>query len=485
MIYGLVKQIKEYCDLRGVVFLYVEPPRSKKIKHLSTFETYRLKNWTFDFNHIDKDIDKIKKIYGNDINTQYLYQLYDGARVVDQGGYKALLDFSSEYVNIVNGMRVTVDQPEQYLNRIHMYGACTVRGTGVEDGQTIASYLQKKLNEKYANMYQVYNHGIGCGSTIHDDWYAIKKTILVKGDIVILCNNVDLGFKKYCEKENINFIECSRIFDRPNDYGEWFTDRTEHTNANGNLVIGEYLASFIPTANDNNPNKKGMTKSEIVSVYKENKELKSYIESLKQYRFYNQEEKKIGAIVMNCNPFTNGHKYLIETAVKMVDKLYIFVVEENKSFFSFEDRIELVKKGTEHLKNVYVLPSGKFIISLETFPGYFNKSNLQNATIDASKDVDTFGQYIAPALSIKYRFAGEEPLDLVTQQYNKTMEERLPMYGVNFIVIPRKRVGGEVVSASRVRAYLKEKNWDEIQKIVPNTTYQYLVTKYGEKNDCS
>ncbi|MBQ9442198.1 MAG: [Selenomonadaceae bacterium] len=79
---------------------------------------------------------------------------------------------------------------------------------------------------------------------------------------------------------------------------------------------------------------------------------------------------------MNCNPFTLGHEYLIEYASKKVKKLYIFVVEEDKSEFKFADRFELVKRGVKKFSNVEVLPSGKFIISQQTFSGYFNKENL-------------------------------------------------------------------------------------------------------------
>lgn len=44
-----------------------------------------------------------------------------------------------------------------------------------------------------------------------------------------------------------------------------------------------------------------------------------------------------------------------------VDHLYLFVVEEDKSFFPFRDRLELVKKGVEKFANVEVLPSGRLL----------------------------------------------------------------------------------------------------------------------------
>ena len=182
----------------------------------------------------------------------------------------------------------------------------------------------------------------------------------------------------------------------------------------------------------------------------------------------------IGAIVMNCNPFTLGHRYLVEHAAAQVVKLYIFIVEEDKSQFPFADRIELVKQGVKDLSNVEVLPSGKFIISQQTFSGYFNKAELQDVAVDSSEDVEIFGREIAPTLGITIRFAGEEPNDTVTRQYNETMKKILPRYGVEFREIPRKAVGDEVISASTVREALKRGDFDKIKSLVPDTTLLYL-----------
>jgi [citrate (pro-3S)-lyase] ligase len=186
---------------------------------------------------------------------------------------------------------------------------------------------------------------------------------------------------------------------------------------------------------------------------------------------------------MNCNPFTLGHRFLIEYAASKVDTLYIFVVEENRSYFTFEDRYALVKKGTEDLNNVIVLPSGNFIISATTFPGYFYKDSLKEVKIDCSNDLTVFAQYIAPALDIKIRFAGEEPLDPITNQYNDGMKDILPKYGITFKAIPRKidDNGVEVISASRVRKYFEEGRLEEIKNIVPQTTYDYLYNKYQKR----
>lgn len=192
---------------------------------------------------------------------------------------------------------------------------------------------------------------------------------------------------------------------------------------------------------------------------------------------YASDEVRRGAIVMNYNPFTMGHRFLIEQAAKQVDELIIFVVEQNKSYFSFEDRMWLVKQGVADLKNVSVLASGKYMISSMTLPGYFKKDELSDQLLDASMDLMLFLQ-VANALNISVHFAGEEPLEPFTCQYNDNMKRILPKYGVELNVIKRKEHNGMVISASRVRKALENKDFEQIRELVPQTTYNYLVKNF-------
>jgi hypothetical protein len=206
-------------------------------------------------------------------------------------------------------------------------------------------------------------------------------------------------------------------------------------------------------------------------------EIQIYLMSLEKYK---QNSENCGAIVMNCNPFTFGHKYLIEYAATKVESLYIFVVEEDKSEFPFKDRHKLIKQNTKNLKNVIILPSGKFIISSTTFASYFNKSEIsekQATEQDVSFDLLIFAAAIAPVLNIKKRFVGNEPFDHVTRHYNEEMKKILTEYGCQVIEIPRLKKNNVVVSASRVRKLLNERNFEEIKKIVPITTLKYLKKK--------
>ena len=76
-----------------------------------------------------------------------------------------------------------------------------------------------------------------------------------------------------------------------------------------------------------------------------------------------------------------------------------------------------------------------------TMPLYFQKQKKKQAVLDASNDLRLFGNYIAPGLGITIRFVGEEPIDLVTKQYNETMKNMLPMYGISVTEIPRLQRG--------------------------------------------
>lgn len=178
---------------------------------------------------------------------------------------------------------------------------------------------------------------------------------------------------------------------------------------------------------------------------------------------------------MNCNPFTLGHRYLVEKALEHCDHLIIFVVQEDQSQVPFEDRLNLVDEGTADLKHVTVIPSGRFVLSSLTFSEYFNKAELQDRTVDTSLDVTVFAREIAPCLHIKKRFVGEEPFDTVTRQYNETMRQILPAYGIELVEIPRAEQHGEAISASRVRRLLKERNFDAIKPLVPESTLRYLL----------
>lgn len=178
-------------------------------------------------------------------------------------------------------------------------------------------------------------------------------------------------------------------------------------------------------------------------------------------------------LVVNCNPFTLGHKAVIARAASENQAVIVLVVSEEKSLFPFAVRLRLVKEGLADLNNVLVLPAGKYIISSATFPGYFTKGQ---ATVEAQTQLDAtiFARYIAPALGVTKRYVGDEPYCETTNAYNQALANILPQYGITLEVMPRFASSGEAISASRVRELIRQDDWSAIQQLVPETTYRYL-----------
>lgn len=198
-----------------------------------------------------------------------------------------------------------------------------------------------------------------------------------------------------------------------------------------------------------------------------------------------KKKKGIGCgIVMNANPFTKGHQYLVECAAKQADQVYLFVLSEDRSEFSFTDRLEMVKQGVAHVKNVTILPTEDYLISSATFPAYFLK---EHATEEAAKaqgtlDALLFKEKIAPILAIESRFVGEEPYSKVTENYNETLKK---VFGesLSLIVLPRKCIKNEVISATKVRKALQEDDVQTLQAYLPASTYNYIKDHKYNRGD--
>jgi [citrate (pro-3S)-lyase] ligase len=193
-----------------------------------------------------------------------------------------------------------------------------------------------------------------------------------------------------------------------------------------------------------------------------------------------EKNKPVGAVVVNCNPFSKGHQYLIETAAQQCALLHVFVVAENKSAFPAEARRNLVIAGTAHIPNVRVNSTGPYLVSSATFPDYFLKDTVSPEQVNTELDITVFAEHFAGPLGICVRFVGTEPFDPVTLKYNRQMAEILPRYGIDFVEIPRLESGGTAISASRIRKLLQEKNFEAIRELAPPATMEYLCAMKRE-----
>ena len=178
-----------------------------------------------------------------------------------------------------------------------------------------------------------------------------------------------------------------------------------------------------------------------------------------------------GIIIMNCNPFTLGHRYLIEQAAQQVQTLYILVVREDCSMFGYDERKAMIVRGVAHINNVVVCDGSEYSISATTFPTYFLKCLSDASDTQMTLDIDLYRRHIAPALGATVRFVGTEPDDPLTRRYNELMKSMLP----DVREVARLQQSGVAVSASRVRKAIVENHLALAARLVPPTTVPYIV----------
>jgi [citrate (pro-3S)-lyase] ligase len=186
------------------------------------------------------------------------------------------------------------------------------------------------------------------------------------------------------------------------------------------------------------------------------------------------------SIVMNCNPVTKGHLHLIKKASEENEEVVVFIVEEDRSIFPFETRIDLVRKCTKDFKNVHVIPGGRYIISSNTFPSYFLREEEKTSQY-MEIDLKIFGKYIKPVFNIAKRYVGSEPYCNMTNSYNEGMKRILPEHGIEVVEVERSSMEGTAISASKVREKIRENNIEDIQDIVCKAVYDYLNSKDAEE----
>ena len=224
---------------------------------------------------------------------------------------------------------------------------------------------------------------------------------------------------------------------------------------------------------------------------------------LADYCAYLRAHQAPGVIIMNANPFTLGHKYLVERAESR--NLVIIPVKEDASRFSYAERLAMIRSGAGDWADV--VEGSDYQISAATFPTYFLKNLSDAAETQMRLDIDLFGRHIAPALGARVRYVGSEPADPLTARYNALMKELLPKYGVQLVEIQRLAVDSDCqadsstppaaplrmtkgttpelvkgpVTATEVRALLDEGRFKAASALTPESTWPYLLADLAER----
>jgi len=191
------------------------------------------------------------------------------------------------------------------------------------------------------------------------------------------------------------------------------------------------------------------------------------------------ESLDIASMVVNCNPITAGHLGLIQLVAEKHQKMVLFVVEEDRSMFSFKERISLVYLATQAFENVLVLPSTKYIVSSLTFPGYFLKSMDEKEEEHARLDAIIFKNYFMKELNLAKRYVGTER-DPFMIKYNAILKAAL---GDQLEIISRFLKNGVPISASIVRELILNNRLEEALAYVPEATRSLLRAIVKDRYD--
>lgn len=404
--------------------------------------------------------------------------------------------YADEQINELNGGTVTPDEVKEYEKakeyeylyidgravkvkhwgtqekyKLYMIGPCIVDGEStMKDCESLGACLYDNIR-KQELPYTV------DGYVVNSFEFCIFEKVLYSltindGDIVLLISNHASFVPCHSDIDLIEMIEKRT--------GDWFYNMPIHTNYTGNLEITSAIVNrYLKPIMTKYKKSKGIDKR-VLQVGErrlnetEVSQINAYVKQIKKQ--YPIEGGEKGANVMNCNPMTKGHEWLISEASKIVNFLYVFIVEEDKSYISFQDRFAMVRSVCSKMKNVAIIPSGKFVLSAMTLPLYFEKSEKQYMTLDANVDLYIFGKYIANELGITKRFVGTEQSDLITRQYNEQMKILLPEMGVSVVELQRLQYGSIDISASLVRKAMREHDHEKLMHYVPEDVFQYLVS---------
>lgn len=477
-----LKAAKAHVEKQNGHFLLVDNPDYPTESFSENEALMNAFNWNDRINILQQNPPHLGNGYERELNQEYTRSLFIGPRNRLRKDYMVNDDFKNEFVEVEDGYRVGLRKNyNSNSKKIYLFGSSIAYSFGCEEVETLPSLLEIELGDP--NII-VENRGVRAANAMNA-LFAILDTKIDEGDVVILygLNSIPKSEREFI-RQYVDILDLSSLFKRPHGYGDVFFDTTNHLMPRGNKVVAKAIAKYLEEKLDSGFHDKPITFSdnekEQFKKYQQSRSnaallyidetFPAYIESLKS-KF---KPGKNGIAAMNCNPFTLGHRHLVAQAASKVDTLYIFVVEEDLSYFKFKERFEMIQEGVKSFKNVELIPTGKFVVSAITFPDYFSKDTIGNTDLNVNLDFDIFMYYIAPTLNLKTRFIGTEPFCKTTGAQHEIMKVTLPKRGIEVTEVERLQNEFGPVSASRVRQLIERKEYDALTSYLPQTTLDFL-----------
>lgn len=416
----------------------------------------------------DKDGELYDIFYG-DLSMQQDYMTGKAQEEIcrSSNAYEREQNITGKYFNAKNGRRITSFQPNEGIGTIYLFGRCSLVGFWAEDQYTISSYLQKKLLER-GYRYRVENFAGMARPDAEIDSKLLEIGKCKETDIMIFF----MDRKIECLKGNL----LETIFEKNDVLPQYFFNSYSHYNNRVNCYVAEGLLEMIRECliagtdeEVQNQKESEIGIQDVIKQYVKQKYFDKYFPGFDKDKY-----KRVGAAVMQADPFSLQERFSLEWASKKVDLLIVFIIEGANSLFTLEERYEMLYAGTKDMKNVMVVSGGDFIMSKTNYPEYYTQHKSQVIELNAEYDSNFFAEYIAGHLGISDRFIESEPEDEIIKIYNEKMKCILPEKGIRCIEFPETEAAGGKNNISAIQKYLKAEDYEHAFAMLPDITQEYL-----------
>lgn len=416
----------------------------------------------------ERDGERYDVFYG-DLGMQHDYLTGKAQEEIHRSSnsYEREQNITGKYFNAKNGRRITRFQPEESIGTIYLFGRCSLVGFWSEDQYTISSYLQKKLLER-GYLYRVENFAGMARPDAEIDSKLLEIGKCKKNDIIIFFMDKRIE----CLKGNL----LETIFEKNDVSPQYFFNSYSHYNNKVNCFVAEGILEMIRGCLIAGGDEKVQNQKEleigiqdIIKQYVKQKYFDKYFLGFEKDKY-----KRVGAAVMQADPFSLKERFSLEWASKTVDFLIVFVVEGANSLFTLEERYKMLYEGTKDIKNMMVVSGGDFIMSKTNYPEYYTQHKSQVIEMNAEYDGNFFAEYIAVHLGISDRFIESGPEDEIVKIYNEKLKRILPEKGIRCIEFPEMEGTEAQNYTSVIQKYLKIEDYVNAFKMLPDTTREYL-----------
>lgn len=404
-------------------------------------------------------------------------QDYQATSLFDDGEKFIQGNISSAGLHVQNGLRTTIPCPKVTDGQnIHILGTCTAFGIYTTDDKTIASHLQRFANTSGIHL-NVFNRGVMQGRFLLNTLISAFLLKVVPGDIIVILDSFDdyIAAEVPCLKKTSPWF----AFELKKSM-HCFWDYPMHCNSEANKIFAQNILNMCKIITHPVCQNRISLLQSITPSYTQKKHFTynpSVINHKKSLERYYVDVPTKGLIIMHACPFTRGHQYLVEEALKKVKHLFVFVVAEYFHGYSVLDRYDMVREGLKGYSNVTVLHTETYFASKQYFPEYGQRTQDFKVTTNLELQEELTDAVLCKHLGITHRFIGEELDDAVTASYNCVVQKYCARYGIECVIIPRKTNNSVRISAKGFRQLYNEGNFMQAKELVPESTLRHIFTQ--------